>query len=145
VNYMDEEQTQLLELYKKAKTAKESQRYHAILLVKTGSTVAYVSRIFYVDEETVRAWVNKWDDERNIEDKPRAGKPHKLTKEQEQELVNLVDENNPQEHGYHVATWDCVELKSYIRGKYGIEISDEAIRRILKKYGFCYNLRCTNL
>ena len=41
---MNEEQTQLLELYKKAKTAKESQRYHAILLVKTSSTVAYVSR-----------------------------------------------------------------------------------------------------
>ncbi|KAF0214767.1 MAG: hypothetical protein FD167_5241 [bacterium] len=135
---MNQEQTLLLELYKKAKTAKESQRYHAILLVKTGSTVVYVSRIFFVDEETVRAWVKKWDEEKDVEDNPRSGKPPKLTKEQEQELVNLVDENNPQEHGYHTATWDCIELKKIVKDKFSIEISDETIRKLLKKYRFSY-------
>ena len=135
---MEEEIEKLIKLYKQAETGKESQRYHAILLVKTGSTIAYVSRIFFVDEETIRLWVKKWDEEKNIHDKERKGRNHKLAKEQQEELAKLVDENNPQEHGYKTATWDCVELKKFVFDKFGKEISDETIRNLLKKYGFSY-------
>ena len=135
---MNSEQENLLRLYKTAQTVKECMRYHAILLVKTGSTIAYVARFFYVDEETVRLWVKKWDDQKDVQDKPRSGKKPKLTKEQEQEICRLVDENNPQEHGYKTARWDCVELKKVIFEKYCIVLSDEAIRKILKKNGFSY-------
>ena len=135
---MEEEIEKLIKLYKQAETGKESQRYHAILLVKTGSTIAYVSRIFFVDEETIRLWVKKWDEEKNIHDKERKGRNPKLAKEQQEELAKLVDENNPQEHGYKTATWDCVELKKFVFDKFGKEISDETIRNLLKKYGFSY-------
>ena len=108
---MEEEIEKLIKLYKQAETGKESQRYHAILLVKTGSTIAYVSRIFFVDEETIRLWVKKRDEWKNMHDKERKGRNPKLAKEQQEELAKLVDENNPQEHGYKTATWDCIELK----------------------------------
>lgn len=100
---MNEEQEQLLRHYKKAETGKESMRYHAILLVKTGTTITNVSRIFFIDEETLRAWIKKWDEDKDIRDKLRSGKPPKLTKEEGQELCRIVDENNPREHGYKVA------------------------------------------
>ena len=114
---MNEEQEMLLQLYKKAETGRENMRYHALLLVKTGTTITYVSRIFYVDEETVRVWMKKWDEDKNIQDKQRSGKKPKLTKGQE-ELCELVDENNPQKHGYNIVTWDCVELKKFVFDKF---------------------------
>lgn len=135
---MSAEIEELLGLYKSCKDYKERERYHAVLLVKTGRTIKSVAELFFVDEETVRAWIKKWDEEKHIEDKPRTGKPPKLTKEQLEELVNLVDENNPHKHGYKSATWDCVELKKFVEDKFKIEISDETIRKILKKHGFSY-------
>lgn len=93
---------------------------------------------FFVDEETIRLWITKWDGKKDVRDKQRSGKPPKLTKEQEKEICDLVDGNNPQEHGYKTATWDCVELKKYIGDKYGIELSREAIRKVLKRNGFKY-------
>ena len=80
---------ELLDLYKKSKTAKECMRYHAVLLVKTGRTIKSVSDLFFVDEENVRLCVNKWNGEEKINDKEKSGRPPKLTKEQEEEICNL--------------------------------------------------------
>ena len=80
---MEEEIEKLIKLYKQAETGKESQRYHVILLVKTGSTIAYVARNFFVDEETIRFWVKKWDEEKNIHDKERKVRNPKLAKKQQ--------------------------------------------------------------
>ena len=129
---------ELLDLYKKSNTAKECMRYHAVLLVKTGKTIKSTAELFFVDEETIRLWITKWDGEKSVRDKQRSGKPPKLIKEQEKEICDLVDENNPQEHGYKTAIWDCVELKKYIGDKYGIWLSRETIRKLLKRNRFKY-------
>ena len=130
--------SELLELYKSCKHYKERERYHAVLLVKTGKTIKSTAEFFFVDEETIRLWVSKWDEEKVMRDKQRSGKPPKLTKEQEKEICDLVDENNPQDHGWKTATWDCVELQKYIRDKHGIELSQETIRKLLKRNSFKY-------
>lgn len=135
---MSAEIEELLGLYKSCKDYKERERYHAVLLVKIGRKIKSVAELFFVDEETIRLWIKKWDDEKNVKDKPRPGNKKKLSKEQEEQICKLVDENNPQEHGYKTATWDCIELKKFVEDKFGIEISDEAIRKLLKKYGFSY-------
>lgn len=135
---MDQEQEILLRLYKTSKTAKECMRYHAILLVKTGSTIVYVSKLFFIDEETVRFWVQKWNEEKDVHDKERKGRDSKLSNEQKEELCRLVDENNPEEHGYKTATWDCIELKKFVFDKFSIDISDETMRKLLKRKGFNY-------
>ena len=135
---MSVEIEELIRLYKSCKEYKERERYHAVLLVKAGKTVKETADMFFVDEETIRLWVKRWEDERDVKDKPRSGPPNKMTKEQEKEICDLVDENNPQEHGYKTATWDCVEIKRFVEDKFGIRISDESIRKVLKKNGFSY-------
>lgn len=135
---MSAEIKELLEFYKSCKDYRERERYHSVLLVKTGKTIKSVAELFFVDEETIRLWIKKWDEEKNVKDKPRSGNKKKLSKEQEEEICKLLDENNPQEHGYKTATWDCVELKKFVDDKFKIEISDETIRKILKKHGFSY-------
>lgn len=133
---MQSEREVLLSLYKKAETGREARRYHGVLLVKDGHAIIEVARLFYVDEDTVRSWVKKWDEQKHVEDMPRSGAPEKITEEIKEEICELVEENDPQNHGRHATSWDCHELRLWCKEKYEIEISEEQLRRILKENSF---------
>lgn len=135
---MIDEKEELLVLYKKSKTVKEATRYHAVLLVKTGTSMTQTARLFFVDLDTIRLWIHKWNEEKCILDRKRSGRPPQLTSDQEQEICQIVDENNPQKEGYDVSRWDCPELQVLIKEKYIIDLSYEAIRKMLRRNGFCY-------
>jgi transposase len=130
---MKNEKEVLLNLYK---SSRESMRAHAILLVKEGKSISEVAEIFFVDEDTVRNWVDKWNEEQKVKDAPRSGASLKLTKEIEMEIIQLVEENNPQIHGMFTTTWDCNELRIYLQEKYFLKISNEQIRKLLKRNKF---------
>lgn len=135
---MDYEKEVLVNLYKYGSNVKESIRSHAVLLIKEGHTKAEVAKLFFVDEETIRKWVKEWRTNSELEDKPRSGRPRKITKEIEKEMCNLVDKNNPEKEGMHASTWDCRELRIWLKDKYEIQLTSERIRKILKKNGFNY-------
>lgn len=130
---MKNEKEVLLSLYK---SSKESMRAHAVLLVKEGKSISEVAKLFYVDEDTVRNWVIKWDEENEVKDAPRTGASLKLTNEIEKEIVFLVEENKPYEHGMIFTTWDCNELRIYLQERYFLKISCEQIRKLLKRNKF---------
>ncbi|GEM_PF-615291 len=134
---MDERQL-LEDLYKTCTNYKLRERYHAVLLVKTGMSITQVAYFFYVDPETISMWVRKWNAEKHLEDKKRNGPKSKLTTEQQEEVFRVVDENNPKNEGYDVATWDCAELKIFIQKRFQITLSCEAIRKLLRKNGYFY-------
>ena len=133
---MESEKEVLLNLYRQK--GRESRRYHAVLLVKSGKTQAEVARLLFVDEGTIRNWINEWNTNKKLEDKQRSGRPRKITKEIEKEMCDMVDENNPEKEGMHASTWDCRELRIWLMDKYGIQLTSERIRKILKKNGFNY-------
>ena len=56
----------------------------------------------------------------------------------EQRICEVVDENKPEEHGIIATSWDCNEIRIWLKEKYNLEISDEQIRKILKRNGFNY-------
>lgn len=130
---MKNEKEVLLSLYK---NSRESMRAHAILLIKEGRSIKEVAEICFVDEDTVRNWVARWDEEHETKDAPRNGASLKLTKEIEKEIVFLVEENNPEGHGMFATTWDCSELRIYLQEKYFLKISNEQIRKVLKRNNF---------
>lgn len=130
---MKNEKEVLLSLYK---SSKESMRAHAVLLVKEGKLISEVAKLFYVDEDTVRNWVTKWDEENEVKDASRTGASLKLTKEIEQKIVFIVEENDPQNYGMISTAWDCNELRIYLQEKYYLKISNEQIRKLLKRNNF---------
>ncbi len=135
---MNDEVAILLRLYKRASTGRESRRYHAILLVKAGKTIADAAEIVFATPDTIRVWLEKWETERKVHDKKRSGRPPKLTPEEVEELCNLVDKNNPQDSGYNVAVWDCTELQIYMREIFNKNVSKEALRQMLLHHNFSY-------
>ena len=125
-----------MQIYKN--NSKESRRAHGILLFQNGFSKKQISEICFVSEDTVQNWLIKWEKEKTTNDNLRIGKPKKISQEIEQRICQIVDENNPQENGIIATSWDCKEIKIWLRRFYNLEISDEQIRKILKRNGFNY-------
>ena len=132
---MKNEKEMLLGLYK---SSKESMRAHAVLLIKEGKTISEVAKLFYVDEDTVRNWVTRWNEEQEIKDAPITGASLKLTKEIEKEIIFIVEENNPEIHGMISTSWDCSELRIYLQQQFKLIVCNEQIRKLLKRNGFSW-------
>ena len=118
--------------------AKEARRAHAILLFQEGHKISDIAKLFFVDEDTVRNWLKKWDEQKTTNDNSRSGKPKKITSGIEQRICEIVDENEPEKHGFIATSWDCNEIRIWLNKMYNIEVSNEQIRKILKRNGFNY-------
>lgn len=132
---MDTEKEVLLSRYKQAR---ESMRAHAILLIKYGHKISEVAKLFFVNEETIRNWINEWEARKELKDMPRSGRNKKLTNEIKEEICKIVDENKPEKYGTNASAWDCKELKIWLQNKYGVDVTSEIIRRTLRNNGFRY-------
>ncbi|MEW6528577.1 MAG: helix-turn-helix domain-containing protein [Candidatus Micrarchaeota archaeon] len=66
-----EDKEEIIELYKKSKDAKEKTKYHALSIIALGYSIIEVSKIFFVDEDTVRNWIRKYLEEKSVKDKER--------------------------------------------------------------------------
>jgi len=130
---MKNEKEVLLSLYK---SSRESMRAHAVLLVKQGRSIKEVAEICFVDEDTVRNWVTKWNEENEVKDALRTGASLKLTKEIEEEIIFIVEENNPEIHGMISTAWDCNELRIYLQRQFNVAVCNEQIRKLLKRNNF---------
>jgi transposase len=108
------------------------------LLYKPGIKVSIIAEIFYIEQDTVRNWVKRWDWDKKAESKSKSGKPPILTPEEEKELLRIVDENNPINQGFNLASWDCPELAKLVKIMFNKIISAESVRRILLKNEYSY-------
>jgi putative transposase len=126
------------DLYKNCKDAKEKIRYTALYAVSRGNDVKTVANIVAVEESTIYDWIKKWIIEERVADKPRSGRPPKLTKKDEEEIRRLIEENDPKKHGINASSYTTKELQEYFikfRSKY---IDEETLRIHLKSTGARY-------
>ena len=83
---LENDSNTLKELYRNCKDAKEKLRYEALYVVSRGKNVVIIAEILNVEESTVYDWIHPWEAERTVSDKPRSGRPSKLTEEDENEI-----------------------------------------------------------
>jgi len=59
-------------------------RAHGLLLSSEGITINAIAKIYHVDRDTVATWIKKWEKDgvESLYDKPRSGRPPKLTPEE---------------------------------------------------------------
>ena len=65
-------------------------------------------------------------------DRPRSGRPPKVTCELAQHLNRLVDQD-PLEHGSLHSQWSCRELATVLAREAGVQLGRESVRSVLKK------------
>ena len=119
---------------KQTKKARVFRRAQAVRAVIAGQTVKTVSETFQFTNSALRKWVKRFAREgtRGLLDRPRSGRPPKVTSEIETQLNLLVDQD-PLEYGVLHSQWNCRELASVLSLQSGISIGRASVRLALKK------------
>ena len=121
-------------LLKQTKEARVFRRAQAVRAVVAGQHVSTVSITFHLANSAVRKWVQRFAQQgpQGLRDRPRAGRPPKVTCELEQHLNRLVDQD-PLQHGSIASQWSCRPLATVLAQQTGVQLGRESVRCVLKK------------
>ena len=126
--------TTLDTMLKQTKEARVFRRAQAVREVVAGHHINAVSEAFHVANSALRTWVQRFAQAgpQGLRDRPRSGRPPKVTCELEQHLNRLVDQD-PLEHGSRSSQWSCRELATVLAQQTGVQLGRESVRCVLKK------------
>jgi transposase len=126
--------TTLDTMLKQTKDARVFRRAQAVRAVVTGQHVSTVSLTFHLANSALRKWVQRFAQQgpQGLLDRPRPGRPRKMTCELETHLNRLVDQD-PLQHGSLYSQWSCRELATALAHQTGIQLGRDSIRCALKK------------
>src|SRR5471030_3404553 len=126
-------------LAKRAKDNNQGRRLLSLAAILDGMNRTDSARIGGMDRQTLRDWVHRFNEqgpEGLINAKP-PGRPSKLSAEQKEELRQLV-EAGPDPQKDAVVRWRCVDLKRVLGERFGVDLSEVSLGRVLKKLGFSH-------
>ncbi len=119
------------------KDSDQARRLLALALVLDGASRAVAARAAGMDRQTLRDWVHRYNAEgiEGLCDRPRSGRPAQLCEAELAELADLV-ETGPDMAVHGVVCWRCVDLRGEIKARFGVEISERHVGRLLKGLKF---------
>ena len=119
------------------KNVAQSRRLLAIALVLDGHSRTEAARAAGMDRQSLRDWVHRFNAEgpAGLVDKPRSGRPPRMTEDQLQALDAMV-EAGPDMEIDGVGKWRRADLQRVIAGKYGVALCERSVGRILHDRGF---------
>lgn len=122
---------------RRSRDANQSRRLLALALILEGASRTEAARLAGMDRQTLADWVHRYNAEgvAGLLDRKRTGRRPLLSGAQLAELDRIV-ETPPDPVADGVVRWRCCDLKALIAKRFGIEISEGSVGRILKERGF---------
>jgi len=119
---------------KQTKEARVFRRAQAVRDVVTGHRLQTVSDTLHFTYSALRKWVHRFAHQgvQGLVDRPRSGRPPKVTDALAQPLNRLIDQD-PLQHGSSHSQWSCQELATVLTRQTGTQLSRESVRGLLKK------------
>ena len=119
---------------KQTKEARVFRRAQAVRAVVTGQRLQTVSDTLHFTYSALRKWVYRFAHQGTLGlvDRPRSGRPAKMTCELAKQLNRLVDQD-PLQHGSVYSQWSCRELATVLAQQTEVQLGRESVRRVLKK------------
>lgn len=133
--HFSEDALSTLDTYlKRTKEARIFRRAQAVREVVKGQRIQHVSDGLQLTYSALRKWVHRFAHHgmQGLVDRPRSGRPPKVTCELEHHLNRLVD-HDPLEHGSLHSQWSCRELAAGLARETGVHLGRESVRGVLKK------------
>src|SRR5438093_13599559 len=117
---------------KQTKEARVFRRAQAVRDVVKGRRLQNVSDALQFTYSALRKWVHRFANQgpQGLLDRPRSGRPPKVTCELENHLNRLVDQD-PLEHGSLHSQWSCRELATVFARETGVQLVRESVRCVL--------------
>src|SRR4030095_1619559 len=119
---------------KQTKEARVFRRAQAVRNVVKGQRLQTVSDALSFTYSALRKWVHRFASQgvQGLVDRPRSGRPPKMTCELAKHLHRLVDQD-PLQHGSIYSQWRCRELATVLCRETGGQLGRESVRGVLKK------------
>jgi len=119
---------------KQTKEARVFRQAQAVRDVVQGRRLQTVSDTLHFTSSALRKWVYRFANPgvQGLVDRPRSGRPPKVTCALEQHLNRLIDQD-PLHHGALSSQWSCRELATVLARETGSQLGRESIRCVLKK------------
>ena len=119
---------------KQTKEARVFRRAQAVREVVKGTRLQTVSDTLAFTYSALSKWVHRFANEgiQGLVDRPRSGRPPKVTCELEMHLDRLVAQD-PLHHGSLYSQWSCRALAAVLAQQTGIQLGRESVRGVLKK------------
>lgn len=124
---------ELYEALTEATDETQLQRLMVAILYKQGPSVPMIADWFDIRAGTIYRWFNRLEAEpinQAIQDRPRLGRPSKLTDDQRRILEETL-EAPPSERGYDVSAWTPEITREFIDEEFGIEYTVRHVRRLM--------------
>jgi transposase len=134
LQFSDDAVSTLDTFVKQTKEARTFRRAQAVREVVKGKRLQTVSDTLNFTYSALRKWVHRFDQEgiAGLSDRPRPGRPAKVTCELQKHLDRLVDQD-PLKHGSIHSQWSCRELATVLAQQTGVQLGRESVRLALKK------------
>ena len=134
LHFADEALLTLNTVLKQTKEARVFRRAQAVRAVVQGQRLQTVSDTLHFTYSALRKWVYRFAHQgtQGLVDRPRSGRPPKVTCALEQHLNRLVDQD-PLQHGSLYSQWSCRELATVLAQQTGVQLGRESVRCVLKK------------
>ena len=134
LHFPDEALPTLDAFLKQTKEARVFRRAQAVREVVTGQRLQTVSDTLHFPYAALRKWVHRFAHHgvQSLVDRPRSGRPPKVTDALAHHLNRLVAQD-PLQHGSNHSQWSCQELASTLARQTGVQLSRERVRAVLKK------------
>ena len=134
LHFPDEALPTLDTFLKKTKEARVFRRAQAVRDVVRGQRLQTVSDTLHFTYSALRKWVYRFAHQgtQGLVDRPRSGRPPKVTCALEQHLNRLIDQD-PLEHGSLHSQWSCRALATVLARETGVHLGRERVRGVLKK------------
>src|ERR671930_2494806 len=119
---------------KQTKEARVFRRAQAVRNVVKGQRLQTVSDTLSFTYSALRKWVHRFASQgvQGLVDRPRSGRPPKMTCALEQHLNRLVDQD-PLQHGSIYSQGSCREWATVLAQQTGVQLGRESVRCAFKK------------
>src|SRR4030095_14739850 len=124
---------------KHSKEARVFRRAQAVREVVAGQTIKAVSNLFHFTHSALRKWVQRFAREGpgGLLDRPRSGRPIKMTGALETQLNRLVDQD-PLKHGSIHSQWSCRDIAVVLGQQSGVPMRGGRVRLAIEKNSLSY-------
>lgn len=112
-------------------------RTFVVLQHKQGEPAESLASKFNLDLRTVVSWIAGYafGSLSDLKDKPRSGRPRKLTAKQAQWVAETIREKDPLQMKFGFVFWTLRIVRQLILDKFGISIGNTTVWRALKRLG----------
>lgn len=116
----------------------EEMRISAVQRVEAGESPEAIAKGLGINRRTIYRWLSTFSSGgmEALKAKPIPGAPPKLNARQTTRLTRLLRTKNPLQMKFEFALWTLGMIRELIRNEFGVEFSESAVGRLMKRLGF---------